>query len=160
MSTTAQPKASSESSTTEGSPIRQLTVFLQNRVGALMSLVKLLGDHQVAVLGLSLQDNTELAIVRLIVSAPDDAHLLFIEKGIAHSMIPVTVIELKETETSLPQALSALLGAEINISFSYPLLIRPGQNPVLVLHLDTAEFGAEVLAKAGFKVLKQEDLSR
>ena len=60
----------------------------------------------------------------------------------------------------LPQALSALLGAEINISFSYPLLIRPGQNPVLVLHLDTAEFGAEVLAKAGFKVLKQEDLSR
>ena len=125
-----------------------------------MSLVKLLGDHQVAVLGLSLQDNTELALVRLIVSAPDDAHLLFIEKGIAHSMIPVTVIELKETETSLPQALSALLGAEINISFSYPLLIRPGENPVLVLHLDTAEFGGQVLAKAGFKVLKQEDLSR
>lgn len=160
MSTTAQPQASAESSTAEGSPVRQLTVFLQNRVGALMSLVKLLGDHHVAVLGLSLQDNTELALVRLIVSAPDDAHLLFIEKGIAHSMIPVTVIELKETETSLPQALSALLGAEINISFSYPLLIRPGQNPVLVLHLDSAEFGAEVLAKAGFKVLKQEDLSR
>lgn len=160
MSTTAQPKASSEYSTAEGSPVRQLTVFLQNRVGALMSLVKLLGDHHVAVLGLSLQDNTELALVRLIVSAPDDAHLLFIEKGIAHSMIPVTVIELKETETSLPQALSALLGAEINISFSYPLLIRPGQNPVLVLHLDAAEFGAEVLGKAGFKVLKQEDLSR
>ena len=86
MSTTAQPKASSEYSTAEGSPVRQLTVFLQNRVGALMSLVKLLGDHHVAVLGLSLQDNTELALVRLIVSAPDDAHLLFIEKGIAHSM--------------------------------------------------------------------------
>jgi hypothetical protein len=140
--------------------VQQLTVFLQNRVGALMSLVKLLGDHQVAVLGLSLQDNTELALVRLIVSAPDDAHLLFIEKGIAHSMIPVTVIELKETETSLPQALSALLGAEINISFSYPLLIRPGQNPVLVLHLDAPDFAAEVLGKAGFKVLRQEDLSR
>lgn len=160
MPTTAQPKASSESSATDSSPVQQLTVFLQNRVGALMSLVKLLGDHQVVVLGLSLQDNTELALVRLIVSAPDDAHLLLIEKGIAHSMIPVTVIELKETETSLPQALSALLNADINISFSYPLLIRPGQNPILVMHLDNAEFGAEVLAKAGFKVLKQEDISR
>jgi hypothetical protein len=160
MSTTAQPQASSESSTAEGSPVRQLTVFLQNRVGALMALVKLLGDHQIAVLGLSLQDSTELAIVRLIVSAPEDAQMVFIEKGIPHTILPVTVIELKETETSLPQALSALLGAEINISFSYPLLIRPGQNPVLVLHLDAAEFGAEVLGKAGFKVLKQEDLSR
>ena len=160
MSATAQPQASSESSTAEGSPVRQLTVFLQNRVGALMALVKLLGDHQIAVLGLSLQDSTELAIVRLIVSAPEDAQMVFIEKGIPHTILPVTVIELKETETSLPQALSALLGAEINISFSYPLLIRPGQNPVLVLHLDAAEFGAEVLGKAGFKVLKQEDLSR
>ena len=160
MSATAQPQASSESSTAEGSPVRQLTVFLQNRVGALMALVKLLGDHHIAVLGLSLQDSTELAIVRLILSAPDDAQMVFIEKGIPHTILPVTVIELKETETSLPQALSALLGAEINISFSYPLLIRPGQNPVLVLHLDAAEFGAEVLGKAGFKVLKQEDLSR
>lgn len=160
MSTTAQPRASSESGTAQSSPVRQLTVFLQNRVGALMSLVKMLGDHDVAVLGLSLQDSTELALLRLIVSAPDDAHLLFIEKGIAHSMIPVTVIELKETSTSLPQALSALLEAEINISFSYPLLIRPGQNAVLVLHLDAPEFGEEVLSKTGFKVLKQDDLSR
>ncbi|MBE7495444.1 MAG: hypothetical protein HS117_10890 [Verrucomicrobiaceae bacterium] len=160
MSPTAQPKSSSASDTAEGSPVRQLTVFLQNRVGALMALVKLLGDHHIAVLGLSLQDSTELAIVRLIVSAPDDAQMVFIEKGIPHTILPVTVIELKETETSLPQALSALLGAEVNISFSYPLLIRPGQNPVLVLHLDSADFAAEVLAKAGFKVLKQEDLSR
>ena len=81
MSTTAQPKASSESGTAEGSPVRQLTVFLQNRVGALMALVKLLGDNHIAVLGLSLQDSTELAIVRLIVSAPDDAQMVFIEKA-------------------------------------------------------------------------------
>jgi hypothetical protein len=160
MPTNAQRKASSKSNAAKGCPVRQLTVFLQNRVGALMSLVKLLADHHVAVLGLSLQDNTELAIVRLIVSAPDDAHLLFIEKGIAHSIIPVTVIELQETETSLPQALSALLDAEINIAFSYPLLIRPGQNAVLVLHLDAADFGEEVLNKSGFKVLRQENLSR
>lgn len=156
------PKAQHENGTAapEGTPVRQLTVFLQNRVGALMSLVKLLGDHHIAVLGLSLQDSTELALVRLILSAPDDAGLLFIEKGIAHSVLPVTVIELQETETSLPQALSALLGAEINIAFSYPLLIRPNQRPVLVLHLDSPDFAADVLSKSGFKVLKQEDLSR
>jgi hypothetical protein len=98
--------------------------------------------------------------VRLIPSDPETAEMLFIEKGIPHALVPVTVVELRETGRSLAQALAALLSAEININFSYPLLVRPAQMPVLVLHLDSPDFGAEVLSNAGFKVLMQEDLSR
>ena len=101
MTPTVQPKSSAAPDTAEGSPVRQLTVFLQNRVGALMALVKLLGDHHIAVLGLSLQDSTELAIVRLILSAPDDAQMVFIERGIPHTILPVTVIDVN------PEALAA-----------------------------------------------------
>jgi hypothetical protein len=153
--TTINPKSKEETATPAGTPVRQLSVFLQNRVGALMSLVKLLTEHRIEVLGLSLQDTTELALVRLVPSDPETAEMLFIEKG-----IPVTVVELRETGRSLAQALAALLSAEININFSYPLLVRPAQMPVLVLHLDSPDFGAEVLSNAGFKVLMQEDLSR
>ena len=39
MTPTAQSKSSAAPDTAEGSPVRQLTVFLQNRVGALMALV-------------------------------------------------------------------------------------------------------------------------
>jgi len=146
--------------TPAGSPVRQLSVFLHNRVGALMALVKLLTEHRIEVLGLSLQDSTELALVRLIPSDPETTELLFIEKGIPHVVFPVTVVELKQTDHSLVHALSALLSAEINIDFSYPLFVRPAGNPLFVLHLDSPEVGAEVLSSAGFKVLTQEDLSR
>ena len=158
--TTINPKPKEETATPAGTPVRQLSVFLQNRVGALMSLVKLLTEHHIEVLGLSLQDTTELALVRLVPSDPETAEMLFIEKGIPHALVPVTVVELRETGRSLAQALAALLSAEININFSYPLLVRPAQMPVLVLHLDSPDFGAEVLSNAGFKVLMQEDLSR
>lgn len=125
-----------------------------------MALVKLLTEHHVEVLGLSLQDTTELALVRLVPSDPEAAEMLFIEKGIPHVVCPVTVVELRETGHSLVHALAALLTAEINIDFSYPLLVRPSHYPLLVLHLDSPDVGADVLSRAGFKLLMQEDLSR
>jgi hypothetical protein len=146
---TSKPKTQSETTTPAGTPVRQLSVFLHNRVGALMSLVKLLTEH-----------TTELALVRLIPSDPETTEMLFIEKGIPHVVFPVTVVELRETDHSLPHALSALLSAEINIDFTYALFVRPAQHPVFVLHLDSPEVGAEVLTASGFKVLTQEDLSR
>ena len=158
--TTVKPQSPFTIETPAGSPVRQLSVFLHNRVGALMSLVKLLNEHRIEVLGLSLQDTTELALVRLIPSDPETTEMLFIEKGIPHVVCPVTVVELRETEHSLVHALSALLTAEVNIDFSYALFVRPAQHPVFVLHLDSPEVGAKVLSSAGFKVLNQEDLSR
>ena len=158
--TTAKPRSHPETTTPKGSPVKQLSVFMHNRVGALMALVKLLTDHRIEVLGLSLQDTTELALVRLVPSDPETAEMLFIEKGIPHVVCPVTVVELRETNHSLAHALAALLTAEIDIDFSYPLLVRPSQHPLLVLHLDSPDLGAEVLSSAGFKVLLQEDLSR
>jgi hypothetical protein len=157
---TAKPQTQSAIENPAGTPVRQLSVFLHNRVGALMSLVKLLSEHHIEVLGLSLQDTTELALVRLVVSDPETTEMLFIEKGIPHVVFRVTVVELRETEHSLIKALSSLLSAEINIDFSYALFVRPAQNPVFVLHLDSPDVGAEVLSSAGFKVLTQEDLSR
>ncbi len=158
--TTSKPQPEAATDTPAGSPVRQLSVFLHNRVGALMALVKLLTEHNIEVLGLSLQDTTELALVRLVPSDPENAEMLFIEKGIPHAVCQVTVVELREPQKMLPHALSALLAAEVNIDFSYPLFVRPSQYPLLVLHLDAPDIGAKVLSAAGFKVLMQEDLSR
>lgn len=158
--TTSTPQTEAATDTPAASPVRQLSVFMQNRVGALMSLVKLLAEHRIEVLGLSLQDTTELALVRLVPSDPETAEMVFIEKGIPHAVCEVTVVELRETEKTLSHALSALLAAEVNIDFSYPLFVRPTQHPLLVLHLDAPDVGGKVLSSAGFKVLVQEDLSR
>lgn len=157
---TSKPQPQRDVENPAGTQVRQFSIFLHNRVGSLMSLVKLLAEHKIDVLGLSLQDTTDLALLRLVPSDPETAEMLFIEKGIPHAVCPVTVVQLHETDRSLAHALAALHVAEVNIDFSYPLLIRPAQWPLLVLHLDDHEVGAKVLSMAGFKVLMQEDLSR
>lgn len=146
--------------TPAGCQIKQLSVFLANRVGSLMSLVKLLRDHSIEVLGLSVQDSTELTLVRLVVTDPEGAHALFIEKGIAHTTVDVVVVELDEGGRDLNHCLSVLLAAEVNIHFLYALLSRPGWHAVMVVQCDDGEVCATALHESGFRVLAQEDLSR
>lgn len=157
-SETKQP--AQETELPKGSCIRQLSVFLQNRVGSLLALVKLLHDHSIEVLGLSMQDSTEMTLVRLILSDPDRAGMLFIEKGIPHTDCQIVVVQLSEDGHRLTECLSTLLTAELNVEFAYPLLVRPGLHPLMVFHVDDCEIACDVLHRSGFRVLCQEDLSR
>jgi hypothetical protein len=140
--------------------VRQFSVFLQNKVGALLEVVKLLNEHNVVALALSIQDSSESSITRMIVSDPDRVSSLFHEHDIAFGECEVLVVELKEGAADLAKVLSTLLMAEVNILFSYPLLIRPRGRAVLVMHLDDSECSSAVLRSSGFKILSQADLSR
>ncbi|MGA7393106.1 MAG: hypothetical protein WBV90_17320 [Terrimicrobiaceae bacterium] len=140
--------------------VRQFSVFLQNKVGALLEVVKLLNEHNVATLALSIQDSSESSITRMIVSDPERVSRLFHEHDIAFGECEVIVVELKEGAADLSKVLSTLLMAEVNIIFSYPLLIRPHGRAVLVMHLDDSDCSTAVLQTSGFRLLSQADLSR
>jgi len=147
---------------TSGTPVRQIAVFLQNQVGTLLSIVKLLNRNHVVVLGISVQDSVDVTIVRMVVSDPDTVESLFMEKGIAYSTTDLLVVELQpgSDEKGLAECLQALLIAETNIHFIYPVLSRPNDRPALAMHVEDTEFGCDVLRNNGFRVLLQEDLSR
>ena len=150
-------------STTEklNSPqVRQFSVFLQNKVGALLEIVRLLDQNNIIVLALSIAESYESAISRIIVSDPDRTEELFREHDIPHSSCELMVVELADGPGDLSTLLAALLMAEVNVHFSYPLLVRPRGRAVLVLHVDDIECATSVLLGGGFKLLTQGDLSR
>ncbi len=140
--------------------VRQFSVFLQNKVGALLEVVKLLNEHNVVVLALSIQDSSESSIGRMVVSDPELVTALFEEHDIPFSKCDVLVVELREGAADLTKVLSALLRAEVNIFFSYPLMIRPRGRAVLAMHVDDIECSSNVLRGDGFKIFNQADLSR
>ena len=146
--------------TPEGTAIRQLSVFLQNRVGSLMALTKLLQDNSIEILGISMQDTTEMTLVRLILNDPESAGMLFIERGIPFAECKIVVVEMNEARQRLTDCLSTLLAAELNIEFCYSLIVRPQTFPLLAIHCDDTDIASDVLNRAGFRVLCQGDLSR
>lgn len=145
---------------TSGPTVKQFSVFLQNKVGALLEIVKLLNANDVHVLALNSQDSTDSAIVRIIASDPEAVESLFDLHEIAYSISEILVVEMKEVATDLRRMLQGLLMAEVNILVCYPILIRPHGRSAMALHLDDQECGWSVLAGEGFNILTQTDLSR
>ncbi len=144
----------------DGRAVRQYSVFLANRVGALMEVVKMLNEAKVIVLALSIQDSSETSIARMIVSDPELLEELFDRNDIAYGVCEVVVAELEEGASDLPRLLAALLEAEVNILFSYTLLVRPRGRPLLAIHTDDLECATAVLEGRRFRLLRQTDLSR
>ena len=54
-----------------GHPVKQFSLMLENRIGAMHSIIKLLGDSNILVLGLSVQDSFDVNVLRLVVSDHD-----------------------------------------------------------------------------------------
>jgi hypothetical protein len=140
--------------------VQQFSVFLENKVGALLEIVKLLNSRDVQVVGLTVQDAADSSILRIIVSDPDLVEHLFEEHGVAYAVIGMLVVELPESAEELGRLLSVLLMAEVNIHFSYPLLTRPRGKAALVLHVEDDDCASSVLLSSGFHLLRQSDISR
>ena len=143
-----------------GLPVKHFSIFLHNQVGALLEVVRFFEQKGVIVLAFSIVDSAESSIARMIVSDPSLVAKLLHEKDIAYVETTVLVVELAEGAADLGRVLNALLMAEVNLLFSYPLLVRPRGKALLVLHVDDNECASSVLQGEGYQILTQGDLSR
>ncbi len=143
-----------------GPRVKQFSIFLPNKVGILAEIVKLLKDRSIDVLALAIQDSADCAIVRIIVSDPEQAQELFELHDVPFSVSNVLVVELREGASELSKLLSALLMAEVNIHGSYGLLPRPRGNTAMALHVEDNDCAVAVLTSHSFRILSQLDISR
>ncbi|HWE04327.1 MAG TPA: hypothetical protein VG326_18120 [Tepidisphaeraceae bacterium] len=139
--------------------VRQFTVFLENRVGRLTMLMRALeeGDRIVA---LSIEESAEAALVRVITGDADMGRDALRQAGFCFGESEVLAVELPpslRTRQPLIAVCAALLGAEINIHYIYPLLVRPN-GPAVVLYVDDPTLSAQILIRKGFTLIGESDL--
>ncbi|HTJ79943.1 MAG TPA: acetolactate synthase [Rariglobus sp.] len=140
-------------------PVKQFSVFAENRVGRLYDLTALLKDNNVHVMALTVLDTTDSSILRVIVDDPDKARELMINNDFPYTEVDVLVVEIND-EGDLKGVLAALLEAEINIHYIYSFIKRPEGRSALALNIEDADVAAQSLGSRGYKILTQGDISR
>jgi len=140
-------------------PVRQFSIFVENKVGRLNELVQSLGSADVHIMALCLVDTTDSTIIRIVVDYPERAEAVLNEHNFAHDDVPVVAIEL-QSESQLKDVTSILLKAEINIHYVYPFLFRPNGRYGLVVRTEAQELAASVLATHGITVIGRGDIAR
>jgi len=139
--------------------IRQFTVFLENRVGQLLEVVRRFEATTVRIVALSITDSAECAFVRFLLSHPEEGREVLERAGLAIIESDLIGVELPEGPQPLLQICTALLQSEVNIIQAYPLLVRPRGRPAVALMVDNIDIGLETLASKGFVMVMEADLT-
>ena len=147
--------------TTQGySPptVRQFSVFLDNKVGKLLELVGLFDEApNVHLCAFSVLESSDHAVVRIIPNNADAARGLLRKNSLAFSEFDLLIVELV-SDHNLTSMCLYLLGAELNIRFAYPLMLRPDGTPTIALAVDDQVLAGQILRKKNFRLLGEGDL--
>ena len=140
-------------------PVKQFSVFAENRVGRLNDLVALFKEHNVHIIAITVLDTTDSAIMRVVVDDPDKARELMVNNDFPYTECEILAVEIGD-ESKLRGVLAALYIAEINVHYVYSFIKRPDNEAALVLNVEDSDVAAQALNRCGFKVLSQRDISR
>ena len=138
--------------------IRQFTVFLENRVGQLLEVIRRFEGSHVRIVALSINDSAECAFVRFLLSHPEEGREILERAGLAIIESDLIGVELPEGPQPLLQICTALLQAEVNIIQAYPLIVRPHGRAAVALMVDNIDLGLETLAAKEFRAITEADL--
>lgn len=140
-------------------PVKQFSVFAENRVGRLYDLATLLKNSNVHIMAITVLDTTDSSIIRMVVDDPDRARELLVNNDFPYGESSILAVEISD-ESEVKGVLAALLEAEINIHYVYSFIRRPLEKSAIAISAEDPETAAQALANRGFKVLQQGDISR
>lgn len=135
----------------------QFSVFLDNRCGRLLDLLQVFEGHALTLVAISVVDAADHAVVRLVTSRANLARRLLQRNEVTFAETTVLVVELEPPHTMLNLCI-ALLAAELNIHYAYPLMVRPHGAATIALHCDDQILATEILIKKQFCLLGENDL--
>jgi hypothetical protein len=138
--------------------VRQFNVFLENRVGALLDLVRRFESCNLRIISLTVVDSADCAIIRIVVNDPERGLEVLRSAELPVTESDLLVVQLPESKQPLIQICKGLLAGEINIHYAYPLLINPQGMAALALHVEDHEAALNALTRQGFTVLTENDL--
>jgi hypothetical protein len=135
----------------------QFSVFLDNRVGKMLELVKVFDGQALTLAAFSVIDSADHAVVRLLTSNALLAARLLQRNNLPYSESPMLVVEL-DREHTLTALCVALLSAELNIHYAYPLLVHPRGRRAVAIHTDDYTLTGHILRRKLFTLLAENDL--
>ena len=138
--------------------IQQLSVFAENKPGAIVAPCRLLAAEGIDIRALSLADTQRFGILRMIVSDWERARHLLAEAGCVVTITEVLALEVPDRPGGLAEILEIFEGSGVNIEYMYAFPFGRGEKAVLIFRFDHPDAAMERLRAHGINVLESAHL--
>ena len=140
--------------------IKQLTVFIQNKKGTVVSVTDILSKNNINLRALSIAETQDFGILRLIVNDEKAAEAVLTENGYLIKVIDVVGVKIGDQPGKLTAALDVLDKADINVEYLYAFMARTEKHAYVVLRVEDNAMAEKALTDAGFKMISEADINK
>ena len=140
--------------------IKQLTVFVENKQGALVEITDMLAKKNVNIRALSISDTQDFGILRLIVNDNDTALAVLTEHGYLIKTTDVVGVKIGDEPGKLSKALEVLDSASINMEYLYAFMARTQKHAYVVVLVADNDAAEASLTAAGFHMITDADICK
>ena len=140
--------------------IKQLTVFIQNKKGTVVSVTDALAKNGINLRALSIAETQDFGILRLIVNDNAAACSTLLDKGYLIKTTDVVGVKIGDAPGKLSGALRVLDDAGINMEYLYAFMTRTEKHAYMVLRVADNAAAEAALESAGYHVITDADVNK
>jgi len=138
--------------------LKQLSVFLENKPGALSRPCRLLGDAGINIQTFALADTQQFGILRLVLHQWDEAKQLLEKNGFAVKVTEVVAVEVPDRPGGLAELLEVLERARINVEYMYAFTVKQNGKGLMIFRFDQPELAIARLHSATLNTVGTAEL--
>ena len=140
--------------------IKQISVFVENKPGAMRAMTKVLSDHNIDMRALSLAETMDYGIVRIIANDVEKAAEILTAEGYVSSIKPVIGVAIPDTPGGLNKVLKVLAEADVNVDYMYAFLGgKTAEHAYMIFRVEDTEAATKALAAQGIGIVEQEEIA-
>ncbi len=138
--------------------IHQLSIFIENKAGTLVGLLRQLKEANISLIAISISDTMDYGVCRIVCSEPVKAYSVLKEAGVAVSLREVIAVELDDEPGRAADAIGILSDEGLSVAYMYSFRIT-GKG-VIVFRTDDNAKAIAALTRGGLNMIREEELSR
>ena len=140
--------------------IKQLTVFVENKQGTVVSITEILSQNNINLRALSIAETEAFGILRLIVNDEDAAVKALTEAGYLLKVTEVVGVKIGDAPGKLSAVLRVLDEKNINVEYMYAFMARTEKHAYVVVRVEDNELAEKTLEEAGFHIITKADVNK
>ena len=116
--------------------IKQLSIFLQNRMGSLSKPLEVLSKNGINIRAMCMADTSEFGILRLVVDDPLKGKEVLEENNFLVKITEIIGVEMNDTPGGLTDVLKVIKDNEIDLEYLYAFTHDKVDKAILLLHAE------------------------
>ena len=138
--------------------IKQLSIFLQNRMGSLSKPLEVLSNADVNIRAMCMADTSEFGILRLVVDNPENGKKVLEENNFLVKMTEIIGVEMDDTPGGLTRVLKVIKDNKIDLEYLYAFTHEKEGKAILLLHADDIDELISVLKDNDMVIVPSDEV--